>query len=106
MRRVLFVLGRYTSGQQSTPGDLVPFLNNKTEHPWSMCAFGAAEHACATAAMSLGGHVRVGFENNLQLKDGSQAPGNDALVRQAAETAEVLNRPLMDAHGLRDFFGS
>lgn len=101
---VLFVLGRYTSGQQSSPLDLVPFLNNTTESPWSMCAFGAAEHACATAAMSLGGHVRVGFENNLDMKDGSRAPHNADLVRQAVETAAILERPLMDANGLRDLF--
>jgi len=71
-----------------------------------MCAFGAAEHVCAAAATSLGGHVRVGFENNMHLKDGSQAPHNGALVRQVAETASLLNRPLMDADGLRDLFGA
>jgi len=103
---VLFVLGRYTSNQQSSPVDLVPFLNNTVDRPWSMCAFGAAEHVCAAAATSLGGHVRVGFENNMHLKDGSQAPHNGALVRQVAETASLLNRPLMDADGLRDLFGA
>lgn len=101
---VLFVLGRYTGGRQSQAADLVPFLNQAVPFPWSMCAFGAAEHACATAAMSLGGHVRVGFENNVHLKDGSTAKDNAALVRQVAEAAGILNRPLMDADGVRDFF--
>lgn len=103
---LLFVLGRYTSGRQSRPADLLPFLGASPECPWSMCAFGRTEHACAVAAAALGGHVRVGFENNLYLKDGSPAAGNADLVRQARDAAVVLNRPLMDADGLRELFAS
>jgi len=66
---LLFVLGRYTAGQTSSPRDLVPFMHAHTgPEPWAVCAFGATEHACVTAAAALGGHVRVGFENNLQLQ--------------------------------------
>lgn len=101
---VLFVLGRYTGGKQSQPADLVPFLKQAPQRPWSMCAFGPSEHACAVAAAALGGHVRVGFENNFYLKDGSTAPDNAALIAQVQETAGVLNRPLMDADGLRNLF--
>jgi uncharacterized protein (DUF849 family) len=73
--------------------------------PWAVCAFGATEHACVTAAAALGGHVRVGFENNLQLKDGSRAPHNAALVAQAAEAAACLGRPLATARHIRERFG-
>jgi uncharacterized protein (DUF849 family) len=38
----------------------------------------------------LGGHVRVGFENNLYLPDGSVAPDNTALVRGVADAAKSL----------------
>lgn len=103
---VLFVLGRYSAGQVSAPSDLPPFLaafDGST--PWSMCAFGAREHACAVAAMALGGHVRVGFENNLWLRDGRLAPDNAALVAQAAEGARVLGRPLANAAQARTIFG-
>ena len=41
------------------------------EWPWSLCAFGATELRCMGAAIALGGHVRVGFENNLFNPDGS-----------------------------------
>jgi uncharacterized protein (DUF849 family) len=71
-----------------------------------MCAFGATEHACATAAAALGGHVRVGFENNLLLKDGSIAPDNAALVMQAADAARCLGRPLATAQDVRQRFGA
>jgi uncharacterized protein (DUF849 family) len=104
---LLFVLGRYTAGQVSSPRDLVPFLNAHIgPEPWSVCAFGATEHACVTAAASMGGHVRVGFENNLQLKNGTTAPDNTALVKQAAEAAMSLGRPLATAAQIRQRFGA
>lgn len=102
---VLFVLGRYSLGQTSAPTDLLPFLAaHDHEHPWAMCAFGKREHGCAVAAAALGGHARVGFENNLYLHDGSLAPDNAALVRQAAQAAASLGRPLATAQQVRERF--
>lgn len=102
---LLFVLGRYTAGQTSAPTDLLPFLQAwDGAHPWAMCAFGAQEHACALAAAALGGHARVGFENNLLLRDGQLAPDNAALVRQVAEGAALLGRPLAGAEQVRARF--
>lgn len=102
---LLFVLGRYSAGQVSSPRDLLPFVQGHDgPEPWAVCAFGAAEQACMAAAMSLGGHVRVGFENNLYLKDGRLAPDNAALVRQVAELAGALGRPLASAARLRERF--
>lgn len=102
------MLGRYSAGQTSSPADLLPYLQAWQEgggrQPWAMCAFGAQEHRCAMAAAALGGHVRVGFENNLLLRDGSPAPDNAALVRQAAEGARMLGRPLASATELRERF--
>jgi len=102
---LLFVLGRYSAGQQSDARDLLPFLQGHTgAEPWAMCAFGATEHQCVSAAASLGGHVRVGFENNLLLKDGRSAPDNAALVRQAVEVAQCLGRPVAKADDIRALF--
>ncbi len=102
---LLFVLGRYTAGQQSNPRDLVPFLQaHAGQEPWAVCAFGATEHACVTAAAAMGGHVRVGFENNFHLKYGALAPDNAALVAQAAQAAHSLGRPLARASDIRAGF--
>ena len=103
---LLFVLGRYTTGQTSSPQDLLPFLHaHHSAEPWAICAFGASEHACATAAAAMGGHVRVGFENNLRLKDNQTAPDNASLVLQATDTARCLGRPLASANDIRQQFG-
>lgn len=100
---LLYVLGRYTGGQRSQPADLLPFVcsGQGLEQPWMLCAFGARETACATMAAALGGHVRVGFENNMTLPNGRPAPANAALVAAAAEAARAIGRALMDAAGLR-----
>ncbi|KWR77196.1 3-keto-5-aminohexanoate cleavage protein [Cupriavidus sp. IDO] len=103
---VLYVLGRYSAGQVSSPRDLLPFLQVADGTlPWAICAFGREENACVTAAAAFGGHVRVGFENNLFLRDGSLAAGNAALVAQAAQGGLTLGRPLASAADARRIYG-
>jgi len=64
--------------------------------PWMACAFGPGEAACIAAAIALGGHARVGFENNHHRPDGSVAPGNADAVARAAAVARAIARPLAD----------
>ncbi|MGI9215508.1 MAG: 3-keto-5-aminohexanoate cleavage protein [Hydrogenophaga sp.] len=104
---LLFVLGRYTAGQRSTPQDLLPFVQaHHTGEPWAMCAFGAGEHACAATAAALGGHVRVGFENNLLLKTGEVARDNAQLVQQVVDVAAALGRPVATPQQAREWFAA
>lgn len=104
---LLFVLGRYTAGQVSEPADLLPFLRaHDGSTPWAVCAFGPREAACAMAGAALGGHVRVGFENNLYLPDGTLAPDNAALVRNVASGAATIGRRLASADDVREMSGS
>ena len=83
---VLFVLGRYSAGQVSTPSDLQPF---RTAMPdvahWMVCAFGPEEHACLAAAAQDGGALRVGFENSLTAADGRPHTDNAASVAALLE---------------------
>lgn len=104
---LLFVLGRYAAARTADPLELLPFLvRHEADVPWAACAFGPREHACTVAAAALGGHVRVGFENNFLLKDGSIASDNAALVAQAAEAAQALGRPLATANDVRGMFAA
>ncbi len=101
---LLYVLGRYTKGQISDPKDIVPFLQvTKESDSWAVCAFGENEHLAASAAAALGGHVRVGFENNFLTKDKALARSNADLVRQVSEVSRALGRPLGSAAQLREF---
>jgi uncharacterized protein (DUF849 family) len=94
----LYVLGRYSVGQRSEPADLLAFLAEASgDDPWAICAFGPKEAAAALTAAALGGHVRVGFENNLRLPDGTLAPDNAACVAAVAAGARAIGRPLADA---------
>lgn len=103
---VLFVLGRYSKGQQSDPNQLQPFLtaSKGITVPWAICAFGKTELDCVMAAASQGGHVRVGFENNLYLQDGQIASGNPALIGQVAKAAADTNHNLANADDFRALF--
>jgi uncharacterized protein (DUF849 family) len=100
---VLYVLGRYTACQTSRPRDLLPFLADDVPQfrHWMMCAFGRHEAACATAAALVGGHVRVGFENNLLLPDGRVAPSNAALLAACSQPLRDLGLTIATADDLR-----
>lgn len=49
---------------------------------WSVCAFGDNELDCMIEAVTHGGNVRIGFENNHHLKDKSIAMSNATLITQ------------------------
>lgn len=100
---VLYVLGRYSPGQLSDPRDLLAFLAPDAPHfeHWTTCAFGRHEAAAVTAGALLGGHIRVGFENNLQLPDGTRAANNAALVGAAADILQACGVKLLSAQELR-----
>ena len=100
---VLFVLGRYTAGQTSSPSDLLKFIDSSApafEH-WSTCAFGPREIACVTASALLGGHIRVGFENNESLPNGERANSNEALVAAAHKAVTAVGLRVATADDLR-----
>ncbi len=102
---LLFVLGRYSEGQQSSPQELAPFLEvlGKRQWPFMLCAFGSQEAACMGAAFKAGGHGRVGFENNFYLPDGSRANTNADLVSAAVNEAKAVGKTLMDGAEMRRF---
>lgn len=103
----LFVLGRYTAGQQSDASDLLPFLREwPALWPWSVCAFGDTEAQCMSTAIGLGGHARVGFENNLMRSDGTVALRNADLVDNLRVLAGCAGRRVATVDEARTLYGA
>jgi uncharacterized protein (DUF849 family) len=57
---------------------------------WAAFGIGAAQFPMVAQAVLLGGHVRVGFEDNLYLARGVPAPSNAALVEKAVRILQDL----------------
>jgi 3-keto-5-aminohexanoate cleavage enzyme len=101
---VLYALGRYALGETASPTDLLGFLapGAPIARHWTACAFGRHETACVVAAALMGGHARVGFENNLFLPDGALAKANCDLVAAARVALESCGRRASAADELRE----
>jgi 3-keto-5-aminohexanoate cleavage enzyme len=65
-----------------------------SESPWSVCAVGLNEFPMATMAILMGGHVRVGFEDNIYLSKGVKAKSNAELVEKIVRLAKELDREI------------
>ena len=103
---ILLVLGRYGE-QQSTPEILHQMIDAlRVPVSWMVCAFGNKEFECLVEAVKLGGHVRVGFENSLSLRDGQLATDNHQLITQLVEVGNPVNRPLADISQARNILAS
>ncbi len=78
------VLGSYVHARDGNVAELEKILSaaDCREFPWAVCCFGQNEHEVMLEATAAGGHVRLGFENNLWLADGSLARNNAQLVRR------------------------
>lgn len=70
------------------------FMKKKlpTNAVWGVLGVGRAQLAMIALAMDLGGHVRVGFEDNVYLKEGVLAKSNAELVEMAVDLAVRYGR--------------
>jgi uncharacterized protein (DUF849 family) len=94
-------------GQPATP-EAMTYMRNllPKDSPWF--AFGISLHQFPMAAQAvlLGGHIRVGLEDNIYLGRGQLAPSNAALVEKAARIVEVLGDHLATPAEARQMLGT
>ena len=81
------------NGFASTPETLVYAKSLlPADAVWAAMGIGAMEFPIVAQACLLGGHVRVGLEDNLYMSKGVLAPSNAALVERAARIVELLGK--------------
>jgi uncharacterized protein (DUF849 family) len=93
-------------GQPATT-EAMTYMRNllPQDSPWF--AFGISLHQFPMVAQTvlLGGHPRVGLEDNLYLEKGKLAPSNAALVEKAATIVEVLGDQVATPADARQILG-
>jgi uncharacterized protein (DUF849 family) len=93
-------------GQPATP-EAMTYMRNllPASSPWF--AFGISLHQFPMVAQAvlLGGHPRVGLEDNLYLEKGKLAPSNAALVEKAVKIVEVLGDTVATPTDARQMLG-
>ncbi len=69
---------------------------------WTVAAMGRHELPLSTAAIIMGGHVRVGFEDNIYYSKGVLAESNAQLVERIVRVAKIHNRPFASPDEARE----
>ncbi|MDB5457452.1 MAG: 3-keto-5-aminohexanoate cleavage protein [Caulobacter sp.] len=72
---------------------------------WGGFGISAASFPMVAQCVLLGGHVRVGLEDNLYLARGELAPGNAALVERAVDIVHLLGGEVASPAEARDILG-
>jgi len=72
---------------------------------WSVAGIGRHQLPMAALAITLGGHVRVGFEDNIYYRKGELATSNAQLVERIAQLAHTLDRGVATPAEARNLLG-
>lgn len=72
---------------------------------WSVAGIGRYELPLAVHAIAMGGHVRVGFEDNIYYKKGELAKSNAQLVERIVRIARELGREIATPDEAREILG-
>jgi 3-keto-5-aminohexanoate cleavage enzyme len=88
-----FVMG-VTGGIPATARNLAAMADNMPvgSHHWAVIGIGRIQWMMIAAALTLGGSVRAGLEDNFYLPDGSVARSNGDLIAQARQMTEGVGR--------------
>jgi 3-keto-5-aminohexanoate cleavage enzyme len=72
---------------------------------WSATGIGRSHLPVMAAALAMGGHLRVGMEDNLMYGRGRPVQSNAELVARAARLADEMQRPAMAPDDARALLG-
>ena len=72
---------------------------------WTVTGIGRHAFPMAAAAIAMGGNVRVGFEDNLNLAKGVPAKSNGELVAKVVRIANELGRGIATSDEARQILG-
>lgn len=87
-----FVLG-VPGAAGATPENLTHFARSiPSGCTWTVAGIGRRQTAMATMAIAMGGHVRVGFEDNIYFRKGELADSNARFVERVVRIAREVGR--------------
>jgi 3-keto-5-aminohexanoate cleavage enzyme len=100
-----FVMG-VNGGISATPRDLV-FMRESIPHDatFTVAGIGRSEFEMAALSIIMGGHVRVGFEDNVYITKGVLAKSNAELVEKVVRIAKELGREIATPAEARKILG-
>lgn len=100
-----FVLG-VPGACPATPEDLLAMKNAIPEgSTWTVAGIGRHELPMSVMAILLGGHVRVGFEDNVFYRKGELATSNAQLVERIARISREMGREVATPDEARAILG-
>lgn len=100
-----FVMG-VNGGISGEPRDLV-FMKESIPQgsTWTVAGVGRYEFPMAVMGILMGGHVRVGFEDNVYLSKGVLAKSNAELVEKVVRLAKEFGREIATPDEAREILG-
>ncbi len=100
-----FVLG-VPGGMGASARNLVLLADRLKEgQSWTVAALGRHQLPLTTQAITMGGHIRTGIEDNIYYRKGEQARSNGQLVARMVRIAGELNRPVASVARAREILG-
>ena len=101
-----FVMG-VVGGVPATARNLAAMADNLPTgaHHWGVIGIGRDQWMLVAAALTLGGSIRVGLEDNFYLPDGEMARSNGDLIAVARRLTEELGRRPATVEEARAFLG-
>jgi 3-keto-5-aminohexanoate cleavage enzyme len=77
---------------RQSPGSSTSSGDGAREHHWGVIGIGRQQWMLVAAALTLGGSIRVGLEDNLYLPSGEMARSNGELITKARQMTEDAGR--------------
>jgi uncharacterized protein (DUF849 family) len=101
-----FVMG-VVGGVPATARNLAAMADNMPpgRHHWGVIGIGREQWMLVAAALTLGGSVRVGLEDNFYLPDGTMARSNGDLIAKARQMTEDAGRRPATVEEARELLG-
>jgi 3-keto-5-aminohexanoate cleavage enzyme len=100
-----FVMG-YQTSSYPTPENVIALVRElPPDSIFSVCGIGQFQLPMTTMAILLGGHLRVGLEDNVYYSRGRKLAGNGEAVERAVRIARELNREVATPAQAREMLG-